>query len=412
MLQVCDALADAHARGVVHRDVKPSNVLLTDSDFAYLVDFGIATTGTADTALTATGTTVGTFGYMAPERFDGTTTDPRADIYSLGCVLHELLTGTRPFAEHNSTPSLIRAHLMLEPTAPSATGVAIPPELDRITVRAMAKDPAHRFGSVQQLAEALRGVPGIATKPSPPSGQVTSFALPVPAPRQALIETRFGAEPSGAPTGPIDLPHGKPTRRRTVLVLAALLAVVLTAAGAVGGALLTRDSSTPTASPTTPRPSSGEVVTAVPWSPPSTAAQPAAAAFGETLSIGEGLTAAAALPEPYQPSSSAAGEEGAQRVVRVQVTLTNNSNRYINFSERYYPRMTTDGAMTQSIIDFSFSGTGDAGVGGLRSEATPPGRSVTFGMAWALTDQATPIGLELGPMNGGPGTTATWTGTA
>ena len=114
LLQVCDALGDAHARGVVHRDVKPSNILLTDNDFAYLVDFGIAASGGADTSLTATGTMVGTFGYMAPERFDGASADPRADVYSLGCVLHELLTGLRPFAEHNSMPSLIKAHLVLE----------------------------------------------------------------------------------------------------------------------------------------------------------------------------------------------------------------------------------------------------------------------------------------------------------
>jgi hypothetical protein len=409
VLQVCDALADAHSRGVVHRDVKPSNILLTGSDFAYLVDFGIATTGTADTALTATGTTVGTFGYMAPERFDGTTADPRSDIYSVGCVLHELLTGSRPFADHNSTPSLIRAHLMLEPTAPSASGLAIPPELDRITLRAMAKDPAHRFASVQDLAQALRAVPGVTSTSTPQSSQITSFAHPIPTPRQSIIETRLGTEPSGAPTGPTDLVRAKPRRRWAVAVLATSVAFVLLVAGALGGALLTGGgTSTPTASPAMPGASSGWVAPAVPWSSPSTATEPAAAAFGETLSIGDGLTATASQPEPYQPSSSAAGEEGAARVVRVVVTLTNNSSRYINFGERYYPQIKIDGARTGSVID-TFA---QVSVGGIGGGAVPPGRSVTFGMAWALTEQTTPIELTIGPMNSGPGTTATWTGNA
>lgn len=257
VLQICDALTDAHQRGVVHRDVKPSNILLTDSDFAYLVDFGIATTATADTALTATGTTVGTFGYMAPERFDGTTADPRSDIYSLGCVLHELLTGSRPFAQHNSAPSLIRAHLMLEPTAPSATGIAIPPELDRLTLRAMVKDPAQRFASVHDLAQALRVVPGVASAPTPQSSQVTSFADHLPVPRQSLIETRLGAEPLSETTGPIDLSRRKPASRLAVIALAAVLATVLTAAIGLTGALLNTDNSTTTASPTTQGAGSG-----------------------------------------------------------------------------------------------------------------------------------------------------------
>lgn len=95
--QVAAALDSAHQVGLVHRDIKPKNILVTNArDFVYLIDFGIART-VADTALTQTGHTMGTVAYMAPERFRGTT-DHRADVYSLACVLHECLTGKRPYA--------------------------------------------------------------------------------------------------------------------------------------------------------------------------------------------------------------------------------------------------------------------------------------------------------------------------
>jgi serine/threonine-protein kinase len=94
--QVGAALDAAHAAGLVHRDVKPSNVLLTDKDFAYLIDFGIAH-GASDTKLTSTGTTMGTWGYMAPERFTTGAADASGDIYALACVLYQCLTGMLPF---------------------------------------------------------------------------------------------------------------------------------------------------------------------------------------------------------------------------------------------------------------------------------------------------------------------------
>ncbi|MHC1562530.1 serine/threonine-protein kinase [Actinomycetospora sp. C-140] len=411
VLQVCDALSDAHSRGVMHRDVKPSNILLTDSDFAYLVDFGIATTSTADTGLTATGTTVGTFGYMAPERFDGTAADPRADIYSLGCVLHELLTGRRPFADHNSTPSLIRAHLMLEPTSPSAAGVAVPPELDRIALRAMAKDPAQRFSTIHELAQALRAVPA-AGKPSSPATALTSFAHPLSEPRQALIETQVASGPPHPPAEAATRLQSERRRRRTVVALAASLAIVLLIAGAFTAALIARSSDSPNvAAPVAPPASQGAVATAAPWSPPATA-QPATAAFGETVEIAQGVTATASTPAPYRPRSTAAGDEGAARVVRVVVTLTNNTDHYINFGDDFYAGITIDGANTMSVQDVSMSG-GDS-VGGIPHDATAPGQTVTFGMAWALTTRTTPIELEIGPSSLGSiqGNAVTWAGDA
>ncbi|GGK43804.1 hypothetical protein GCM10011591_14250 [Nocardia camponoti] len=155
--QVAAALDAAHADGLVHRDVKPANILLTPADFAYLADFGIARSE-GDTAITQTGVAMGSYSYMAPERFDVGPVTHRADIYSLACVLHELLTGAAPFAA-NSMSVLIRAHLSTPPPRPSAVGV--PASFDAVVARGMAKDPADRFASAGALAsaarEALRG---------------------------------------------------------------------------------------------------------------------------------------------------------------------------------------------------------------------------------------------------------------
>lgn len=94
--QVGSALDAAHKQGLIHRDVKPSNILITKQDFAYLIDFGLARVA-GEVGMTTAGSTLGTLAYMAPERFDGGQADPRADIYALTCVLYECLTGTRPY---------------------------------------------------------------------------------------------------------------------------------------------------------------------------------------------------------------------------------------------------------------------------------------------------------------------------
>ena len=103
--QVATALDAAHQAGLIHRDVKPSNILITDRDFVYLIDFGLARTA-GEKGLTTAGNTLGTLAYMAPERFEGSEIDPRADIYALTCVLYECVTGSRPYpAEATSNRS-------------------------------------------------------------------------------------------------------------------------------------------------------------------------------------------------------------------------------------------------------------------------------------------------------------------
>ncbi|MBF6478228.1 protein kinase domain-containing protein [Nocardia cyriacigeorgica] len=153
--QVAAALDAAHAAGLVHRDVKPSNIVLGDRDFAYLIDFGIARDDSA-TAMTSVGTTLGTFAYMAPERFTpGQQTDARADLYSLACVLYECLTGARPFPG-TVVAEQIAAHLTAEPPRPSRARDEVPAALDAVIARGMAKSAVQRYRSAGEFAVAAR----------------------------------------------------------------------------------------------------------------------------------------------------------------------------------------------------------------------------------------------------------------
>jgi len=154
--QVAEALDAAHADHLVHRDIKPSNILVTSSDFVYVVDFGIArSVGGRQTPLTHTGAYIGTLDYMAPERFTGHDVDGRADIYSLACLLHECLTGAPPFSGKD-LPALMYAQLYYGPPEASSLVEGVPPALDAVIARGMAKDPNDRFPTAGALAVAAR----------------------------------------------------------------------------------------------------------------------------------------------------------------------------------------------------------------------------------------------------------------
>ncbi|MCZ4079954.1 protein kinase [Rhodococcus sp. H36-A4] len=148
--QVASALDAAHADNLIHRDIKPENILLTRHDFAYLVDFGIARSG-SDVQLTTQGTAIGSYAYMAPERFDADAITDRADTYSLACVLYECLTGTAPYPS-TSVSQLIKAHLMTAPPRASLTRPGLPRALDAVVVRGLAKNPDERFASTGDFA--------------------------------------------------------------------------------------------------------------------------------------------------------------------------------------------------------------------------------------------------------------------
>jgi serine/threonine protein kinase len=152
--QLAAALQAAHAVGLVHRDIKPSNALVTGDDFVYLIDFGIAHDAAA-TKLTSTGMVVGTWAYMAPERFTTGTADVRADVYALACVLYECLTGALPFPG-DSMEQQIRGHLTLDPPKPSDVNPAVPAGLDEVIAVGMAKDPDQRYQSARDLATAAQ----------------------------------------------------------------------------------------------------------------------------------------------------------------------------------------------------------------------------------------------------------------
>src|ERR1700754_1894738 len=150
--QVASALDAAHAAGVTHRDVKPQNILITGNDFAYLVDFGIASAKT-DEKLTQLGTAVGTWKYMAPERFSNDEVTPRADVYALACVLYECLTGGPPYPA-DSTGVLVTSHMMEPIPLPSTQGFGVDRPFDSVVAGGMAKNPIERYASAGDLAEA------------------------------------------------------------------------------------------------------------------------------------------------------------------------------------------------------------------------------------------------------------------
>lgn len=183
--QVAKALHAAHKAGLVHRDVKPSNVLVDDDDFAYLIDFGIAR-ATDDTRLTGTGNAIGTFHYMAPERLGGAADDARADIYALACVLYECLTGQPPFTGTNMA-SLVASHLHTPPPQPSNTRPEVPRQLDGVIAAGMAKDPDRRYATTIELADAANAavtapVPLVTAPVHTPPPFVARPAPPTPAP--------------------------------------------------------------------------------------------------------------------------------------------------------------------------------------------------------------------------------------
>jgi serine/threonine protein kinase len=181
--QLASALDAAHAHSLVHRDVKPGNILLEEStDHVYLTDFGVAKQTTAR-GLTSTGHFLGTVEYAAPEQIEGGTVDARTDVYALGCVLYECLTGAPPFS-HGTEHAVLHAHLVDPPPSVSRVRPDLPQAFDGVIATAMAKIADERFGSCGELAHAARNAAsGTARRVESGPGRVETIAsTPAPAP--------------------------------------------------------------------------------------------------------------------------------------------------------------------------------------------------------------------------------------
>ncbi|HET6392150.1 MAG TPA: Stk1 family PASTA domain-containing Ser/Thr kinase [Blastococcus sp.] len=219
---ICGALDFSHRNGIVHRDVKPGNVMITPQGSVKVMDFGIAR-AVSDSAATMTSTAavIGTAQYLSPEQARGESVDARSDVYSLGCMLYELVTGAPPFTG-DSPVAVAYQHVREDPKLPSSINPQIPPELDAILLKAMSKNPANRYQSAAEMRnDLLRALAGQRVEATPVMGDAE--------------KTTILAATPGAPYGDDDDwddEQERKRRKRRLIALVSVLAVLL-----IGGAI-------------------------------------------------------------------------------------------------------------------------------------------------------------------------------
>ncbi|MFQ5922035.1 MAG: tetratricopeptide repeat protein [Anaerolineales bacterium] len=247
--QLAGALQYAHEQGVVHRDIKPNNILLPKTDWPLLTDFGLAKM-VGGSQLTLTGTVAGTPAYMSPEQGRGAKVDSRSDIYSLGIVLYEMATGVVPF--HAETPMAVVVKHIIDPLPlPRSKNPELPEEIERVILKALSKEPADRFQDAGEMAralnEAVKGLPeGVAeVVPSVPVGQATTIEtadeVDIAAQAAGAQQVAEGLEDSGVEPAAVRATGGLLSGRRRIAAAVAggLLIVTVVAIGAAqlfGGA--------------------------------------------------------------------------------------------------------------------------------------------------------------------------------
>jgi serine/threonine-protein kinase len=240
-LQILSGLGAIHQAGIVHRDIKPQNILIGTDGQARVADFGIAQVD-VDTGLTSAGSAIGTAAYMAPEQAQGGRTTPATDLYAVGVVLYEMLTGVLPFTAPTSMAMML-AHIQQHAAPPSlrANGRPIPADLDGIVMQALAKDPRDRFRSAQAMAQALRGASTTVTAPQATQSieaqsAATSGFDPGPVRSAPTAPISRGAVAGRTPPPPTRLDWLEEERRRSGPkgVVAGLLLAVLIGVVAVG----------------------------------------------------------------------------------------------------------------------------------------------------------------------------------
>jgi streptogramin lyase/predicted Ser/Thr protein kinase len=257
--QVAAALDAAHAAGLVHRDVKPANVLLGPDEHVYLTDFGLTKHALSIGGATKPGHWVGTLDYVAPEQIRGERVDARADIYALGCVLYYALTGHVPF-EREGDEARLWAHLSEDPPKPSQREPRLPPELDDVIARALAKNPDDRFPSAGDLGRAA--IAAAAGERPREHERLVAVGAAAPADAPTVTSGRLAptrVQSDDAAEAETRVVHESSRRRRAVL--AVVVAAALAAGVAVGafalnsggdgdpGTAQSNPTTTPTASP-------------------------------------------------------------------------------------------------------------------------------------------------------------------
>jgi serine/threonine protein kinase len=314
--QVAAALEAAHGRGLIHRDIKPHNILLQSAGTAKVTDFGIARAAGAS-QLTATQTVMGSAHYLSPEQALHQPVDGRSDLYSLGIVLYEALTGRLPF-DGDSLVAVAMKHVHEEPAPPRTLRPAITPEAETVVMKALAKNPAERFQSAGEMRNALLSARDWVRQ------SVMDAARPLPEERpEAVAEhTTFRSMPPGVPPPPESPPpehypigpHEAPERRNRGFIVPLLIAAIC--AIALGGALFAtrlanRSGSANVAPTSAPRPTVNAQATTVTLAtpspgptqpPPAPTAQPTAVAIIPPAAPPAPAPTATAVPPTAAPA--------------------------------------------------------------------------------------------------------------
>ncbi|MFG1607163.1 Stk1 family PASTA domain-containing Ser/Thr kinase [Actinoplanes sp. NPDC049265] len=231
---ICAALEFSHRHGIIHRDIKPGNVMVTPNGQVKVMDFGIARAlASGATTMTQTSAVIGTAQYLSPEQARGESVDARSDVYAAGCVLFELVVGHPPFVG-DSPVSVAYQHVREDPRAPSSINREVPPDVDAIVLKALAKNPANRYQSAQEMrADALRAVSGRPVMATPVMSEAETMAMTGPM-RTPAAATQINRPLAGG------VPSARPPQRKSsswVMAVLAALGVLAVVALGVGLAL-------------------------------------------------------------------------------------------------------------------------------------------------------------------------------